>query len=71
MKTKAEAATGNVQQCVGMTEQEASGYLTGIGYKMRVMWRDGKSLLGTCDFRTNRVNVAIRNGEVLRVMSLG
>jgi cyanophycinase-like exopeptidase len=52
---------------VGMTENEATAALMAAGFTARVMSVDGKSLVGTADFRTDRANLALRDGKVTKV----
>lgn len=41
------------------------------GCSIRVVERDGKPLAVTDDFRPDRVNVVVEDGEVTRIVSLG
>jgi hypothetical protein len=56
---------------VGLSEADAGAHLEALGLALRVMAEDGLALLGTMDFRTDRVNVAVEDGRVVRVISLG
>lgn len=50
---------------VGMTESEAIEAIQKIGLKARITERDGKSFMGTCDFRLDRINLIIKEGKVI------
>lgn len=41
------------------------------GWTVRVVENDGKSLIGTCDYRPNRINVSVACGIVTEVCSTG
>lgn len=41
------------------------------GYSLRVMEQDGGNCIGTCDFRTDRMNVAVEGDKVTKVLSVG
>ena len=53
---------------VGMTEAEARAVMESAGYTLRVLENNGQLMVGTTEMRTNRYNVAIRDGIVIRVM---
>jgi hypothetical protein len=56
---------------VGLTEDEAEEALEECGWTMRVGRRDGEDLAMTMDFRPERVNVEVTDGEVTEVLSIG
>jgi len=56
---------------VGRTEQEAAALAQDAGCTVRVVRRDGEGLFVTEDFRPDRINVAVRDGRVTAVESLG
>ena len=41
------------------------------GWAVRIMRENGKRCLGTCDHNPGRINVAVENGQVIEVISLG
>lgn len=41
------------------------------GWTVRVMQDGPKHNIGTCDFRPNRINVAIANGLLTKLISVG
>lgn len=49
---------------VGLTEEAAKAKITELGMKVRVRNRDGETFMGTCDYRTDRVNLSIDNGKI-------
>lgn len=61
----------NPLEIIGKTIAEANAICEGNGYTMRVMEEDGEALMGTCDLRSNRVNVAVVNGNVTRLQGIG
>ncbi len=50
----------------GLTEEQAAAKIKEAGMEPRIMWRDGKYLMGTTDARRNRVNLHIKDGKVVR-----
>ena len=63
--------TEEAQQLVGLAEDEAAKVAAGNGWMMRVVERDGESLMVTTDWVDNRVNVAVDSGKVSAVSSIG
>lgn len=63
--------TEEAQQLVGLAEDEAAKVAAGNGWTMRVVERDGESLMVTTDWVDNRVNVAVDSGRVSAVSSIG
>lgn len=63
--------TEEAQQLVGLDEDEAAKVAAGNGWTMRVVERDGESLMVTTDWVDNRVNVAVDSGKVSAVSSIG
>jgi len=58
------AADEAAESVIGMPEADATDRLTSMGYEVRVVARDGESFAVTDDYRTDRVNLEIRNGSV-------
>jgi len=56
---------------VGLTLEEASKAAEGLGWEVRVSTLDGEPQVVTMDLRTNRVNVAVVDGVVTAVDSVG
>ena len=50
---------------------EAKMLAEAAGWFIRVMRLDGKNCIGTCDFRMNRINVAVEHGRVTEVTGIG
>jgi hypothetical protein len=63
----AEAA----EALVGLSEADAEAAATQQGWVLRVVRRDGEDLAATADFRPDRVNVEVTDGEVMAVVSIG
>ncbi|MFM7263630.1 MAG: hypothetical protein ACKO1X_07790 [Acidimicrobiales bacterium] len=57
----------NAQKLVGLGEDEATKVATGNGWTVRVAERDGESFMLTADYRTDRVNLKVKNGRVTAV----
>jgi hypothetical protein len=56
---------------VGLTEDEATEAAEACGWILRVVRRDGEDLPATRDFRPNRVNVEVTDGEVTAIVNTG
>jgi hypothetical protein len=56
---------------VGLTEAEATDAAEALGWELRVIRREGEDLPMTADFRQNRVNVEVTDGEVTEVLQIG
>jgi len=56
---------------VGLDEAAATALAEENGWVVRVVRLDGEDLAATMDYVTNRVNVAIENGVVTEVISIG
>lgn len=60
------AGSTDVGGLVGMTKEAATAKMEGSGFRVRVTSEDGKSFIGTRDFRTDRVNLVVVGGKVVR-----
>lgn len=56
-----------IESLIGKSEEEARNIALFNGYTPRVRVRDGKGLIGTADFKMNRVNFIIENDKVTEV----
>ena len=56
----------NTDSLIGLTEKGAVRKINAAGLKARVRRRDGKSFIGTCDHRMDRVNLEIDKGRVTK-----
>lgn len=54
----------NANEVIGMTEADAIAKIETAGFVYRIMERDGVNFMGTCDYRTDRVNLSITEGVV-------
>jgi len=61
----------NDRDLVGLTEEAAREKAASENVKMRVRSRDGVEQVGTCDFRTDRLNVSVKDGIVDAVQGRG
>lgn len=60
-----------VQGLVGLCLADAEAWAQSSGFNARVAERDGESLAVTADYSESRVNVAMADGKIIRVMSIG
>jgi hypothetical protein len=56
---------------VGLAEAAATDAAESCGWLVRVVRRDGEDLPMTLDFRPNRVNVEVTDGEITAIISIG
>jgi hypothetical protein len=56
---------------VGLSQADAEAAATAEGWGLRVVRLDGEDLPATMDFNPQRVNVAVVNGVVTEVLSIG
>jgi len=63
----ADISPADAEKLVGLTEDEATKVATGNGWTVRVAERDGESFMLTADYRTDRVNLTVRDGKVTAV----
>lgn len=56
---------------VGMKYPEAEGLAQQRGFILRVMVEDGKDCIGSCECRSNRINVEISKGTITEVINHG
>lgn len=56
---------------VGKSVKEAAEYLKSKNMRIRTLIRDGKKLMGTMDYRIDRVNVSVENDVVVSVLKIG
>ena len=54
----------DTQKLVGLTEEAAVRKIKEAGFRARIRERDGEHFLGTCDLRSDRVNLYIKDGKV-------
>ncbi|NDA39028.1 MAG: hypothetical protein EBX86_02910 [Actinobacteria bacterium] len=67
MKDESEISVKRATQLVGLSERasELCAEINGWGY--RVVQRDGEDFAVTMDYRSNRINVKIKDDEVIEV----
>lgn len=61
----------DLEHIVGMSEEEASGYLVAHGYFLSHDSKDGETYFKTCELNPNRVNVDVENNVVVRFNGVG
>jgi len=59
------------ENVVGKTEAEANKWCAGNELILRVTREDGKGLIGTCDLRSDRLNVETVNGIISVIKGIG
>ena len=55
---------------VGMTPDAARHLLRQQGLRLRVKTLDGESQIGTCDLRSDRINVAVESNVITSVIGV-
>jgi hypothetical protein len=60
-----------VDKIIGLDVDQARYILQQHGMWLRVMQKDGEHLMGTCDFRSDRLNVAVEDGKVIGLLQVG
>ena len=60
-----------IVKIIGMSVKRAETLLKKHGFILRVMERDGEHFVGTCEMRTNRVNVVVENGKITGLLQVG
>ena len=67
-----EHAQQDYSAMVGMTLEQAQNHAIGLGLRtVRVTTYNGQPMLGTADFRLDRLNVSVTNDLVTSVSGLG
>jgi hypothetical protein len=61
----------DTEELVGLELSEAESLAQENGCEVRVVERDGEPLPTTLDLIENRINVAVEDGEVVRIDGLG
>lgn len=59
------------KEAIGKTIEYVRREFALHGWSVRTMVVDGKNCMGTCDLRQDRVNVEVRDGKVVDVLSIG
>lgn len=57
--------TFDINSVIGKPEKEVVDTLAAAGFVTRVMYRDGQSYFGTCDYRMDRYSLSIKDGKVM------
>ncbi|MDQ4121694.1 MAG: hypothetical protein M3209_09640 [Acidobacteriota bacterium] len=58
-------------EAVGMNANQAAQWFQQFGYAMRITRKNGDVCIVTRDYRLDRINVAVENGKVAGVLSVG
>lgn len=56
---------------IGNTVAEVSKEARRTGWLIRVMRKDGENCIGTCDYNPGRLNVAVVDGKITEILSVG
>lgn len=54
-----------IDKIKGMSVEDAGKHLRTLSYGMRITSRDGEHYIVTCDYRTDRVNVAVVDDKII------
>lgn len=60
-------STKDLQHLVGKTEEEARTLIESYNMTTRLVGRDGRAFVVTMDYRLDRVNIVVHDGNVTRV----
>lgn len=60
-----------INDIVGKKLEDAQEFAKTKSLTIRVVQKDGKHLIITSDYRSNRVNVAIFNNKIANIVSVG
>lgn len=71
MPTIQQEALAAAQQYVGQPLTAMVEGCKAAGWTVRVTRRDGQSMIGTCGYRPNRINVAVENEVVTVIGGIG
>lgn len=71
MSTLIQQALEAANQYVGKPLDELIAACKPGGWTVRVMRQDGRSMIGTCDYRPNRINVSVDAGTVSAIGGVG
>jgi hypothetical protein len=66
-ETEMNLLTIDTNTLIGLTEAEAVSQIEKAGMIARVMERNGEDFIGTCEYRTDRVNLQVANDTVYKV----
>jgi len=55
-----------MQDLIGLTEEQAEELIAARGMEVRIMQREDQHFIVTLELRTNRVNLYIENGVVFK-----
>ena len=58
-------------QFIGLTEREARDTAEELGVILRVTEEDGVDYTHSCEYRMNRVNVALASGLIIEIIGIG
>lgn len=64
-------AKWNARRMIGRPLAKAERMASAHNCGLRIIWIDGMILMATSDLRYDRVNVAVRNGKVRRILGIG
>ena len=61
----------DVNKLIGLPHKEAKNFCKKCGAELRVMLKDGVPFAGTCDVKCNRINVAVDQDKITKIMGVG
>jgi hypothetical protein len=59
------------RQFIGMTLDEAIECVKLIHNSIRIVEKDGKGMVITRDFNTRRINVSVKDGQIIKLNGIG
>ena len=59
------------RSAIGNTVEQVSEEAKRTGWLVRVMRQDGENCIGTCDLNPGRINVAVVEGKITEIISIG
>lgn len=66
-----DQALKTAKERIGANFEEFKADAQKAGWTVRAMCVDGKEMVGLCDFRPNRINVAVAKGLISEVRGIG
>jgi hypothetical protein len=52
-------------ELIGMPLEQAKAYLKLNGLFPRIIWKDGLSMIGTCDLNPYRIDILVKDGILI------
>jgi len=59
-----------MKELIGKTFEEAKSIASSKGYYLRIVWQDGVSFFGTCDWDESRIDIYVKNNIIINPKEL-